>query len=149
MIANKTYLIFLIITHLFLNGCGYTPIYSSNNIAFKISNIQYENNRINNKISKSLKSISNSNSNNEINLIISTRKQKRTLSKNKNGNAENFELKIILKVNYLNNEKVFNIAQSYNNLDNKFELNQYEKLLENQLIEKAVDEVISYLINTQ
>ena len=149
MMFKKNYLIFLITTYLFLNGCGYTPIYSSSNIEFKINKIQYENYKINNKISKSLKSISNDNSKNEINLIISSKKQKRILSKNKSGNAENFELKIILKVNYLNNEKVFNLTQSYNNIDNKFELNQYEKIIENQLIEKGIEEVINYLINFQ
>ena len=56
--------------------------------------------------------------------------------------------KLLIKYN---KENLFSYYEQdvLNNLDNKFELNQYEKLLENQLIEKAVDEVISYLINTQ
>ena len=98
MISKKIYLFLLFTTILIINGCGYTPIYSSKSNSFKINNIEYEDNKINQKIVKSLKSISNDNSPNENDLIISSSKDKRILSKNKSGTAEIFELRINLNV---------------------------------------------------
>ena len=147
MITKKIYLILLSTIIIIVNGCGYTPIYSSKINSFKINNIEYEDNKINKKIVKSLKSISNINSPNEINLIISSSKEKKVLSKNKNGKAEIFELKINLNVTYLNSVETLSIKQNYNNFDNKFQLKEYEKIIEKQLIDGLVDNLINYLTN--
>ena len=147
MISKKIYLFLLFTTILIINGCGYTPIYSSKSNSFKINNIEYEDNKINQKIVKSLKSISNDNSPNEINLIISSSKEKRILSKNVSGKAEIFELKINLNVTYLDRVKTLNMKQNYSNVDNKFQLKEYEKIIEKQLIDELVDSLINYLTN--
>ena len=147
MISKKIYLFLLFTTILIINGCGYTPIYSSKSNSFKINNIEYEDNKINQKIVKSLKSISNDNSSNEIDLIISSSKEKRILSKNKSGKAEIFELRINLNVTYLNRVKTLNMKQNYSNVDNKFQLKEYEKIIEKQLIDELVDSLINYLTN--
>ena len=147
MISKKIYLFLLFTIILIINGCGYTPIYSSKSNSFKINNIEYEDNKINQKIVKSLKSISNDNSPNEIDLIISSSKDKRILSKNKSGTAEIFELRINLNVTYLNRVKTLNMKQNYSNVDNKFQLKEYEKIIEKQLIDELVDSLINYLTN--
>ena len=147
MISKKIYLFLLFTIILIINGCGYTPIYSSKSNSFKINNIEYEDNKINQKIVKSLKSISNDNSSNEIDLIISSSKEKRILSKNKSGKAEIFELRINLNVTYLNRVKTLNMKQNYSNVDNKFQLKEYEKIIEKQLIDELVDKLINYLTN--
>ena len=147
MISKKIYLFLLFTIILIINGCGYTPIYSSKSNSFKINNIEYEDNKINQKIVKSLKSISNDNSPNEIDLIISSSKDKRILSKNKSGKAEIFELRINLNATYLNRVKTLNMKQNYSNVDNKFQLKEYEKIIEKQLIDKLVDSLINYLTN--
>jgi hypothetical protein len=147
MISKKIYLFLLFTIILIINGCGYTPIYSSKSNSFKINNIEYEDNKINQKIVKSLKSISNDNSPNEIDLIISSSKDKRILSKNQSGKAEIFELTINLNVTYLNLVKTFNMKQNYSNVDNKFQLKEYEKIIEKQLIDELVDSLINYLTN--
>ena len=147
MISKKIYLFLLFTTILIINGCGYTTIYSSKSNSFKINNIEYEDNKINQKIVKSLKSISNDNSPNEIDLIISSSKDKRILSKNKSGKAEIFELRINLNVTYLNRVKTLNMKQNYSNVDNKFQLKEYEKIIEKQLIDELVDSLINYLTN--
>ena len=147
MISKKIYLFLLFTIILIINGCGYTPIYSSKSNSFKINNIEYEDNKINQKIVKSLKSISNDNSPNEIDLIISSSKDKRILSKNKSGKAEIFELRINLNVTYLNRVKTLNMKQNYSNVDNKFQLKEYEKIIEKQLIDELVDSLINYLTN--
>ena len=44
----------------FLVSCGYTPIYSNKNLDFKLKDvINYENSRLNSKITKKLQSFSN------------------------------------------------------------------------------------------
>ena len=147
MISKKIYLVLLFMVILIINGCGYTPIYSSKINSFKINNIEYEDNKINEKIVKSLKLVSNINSQNEINLIISSSKEKKVLSKDKNGKAEIFELRINLNVTYLNSVETLSIKQNYNNFDNKFQLKEYEKIIEKQLIDGLVDNLINYLTN--
>jgi len=149
MISKKIYLVLLFTTILIINGCGYTPIYSSKINSFKINNIEYEDNKINQRIVKSIKSISNINSSNEINLIISSSKEKKILSKDKNGKAEKFELRINLKVTYLDHVKTFSMKQNYNNFDNKFQLKEYEHIIEKQLINGLVDSLINYITSTK
>ena len=147
MISKKIYLVLLFSITLIINGCGYTPIYSSKSTSFKINNIEYEDNKINQKIVKSLKSISNDNSSNEINLIISSSKEIKILSKDKSGKAENFELKINLNVTYLDRVETLSMKQNYSNFDNKFQLKEYEKIIEKQLIDGLIDNLINYLTN--
>ena len=149
MISKKIYLVLLFTTILIINGCRYTPIYSSKINSFKINNIEYEDNKINQRIVKSIKSISNINSSNEINLIISSSKEKKILSKDKNGKAEKFELRINLKVTYLDHVKTFSMKQNYNNFDNKFQLKEYEHIIEKQLINGLVDSLINYITSTK
>ena len=78
-------------------SCGYEPVYSSKNFVFKIGKIDYENNRINNQIARSLKSFSNKNAQNIIDLELNSKKEKDVISKNKSGDPQIF--------NYENNYK--------------------------------------------
>ena len=149
MISKKNYLVLLFTIILIINGCGYTPIYSTKSNSFKINNIEYEDNKINQKIVKSLKSISNNNSPNKINLIISSSKNKKILSKDRNGKIEKFELRIDLNVTYLDRTETLSMKQNYNNFDNKFQLKEYEKIIENQLIDGLIDSLINYITSTK
>ena len=134
----------LIITLLY--GCGYEPIYSSKNFLFKINEIKHANNKIDNQIAKSLKSISNDNTTNILNLELSSKKEKITVSKNKNGDPEIFKLKIVINIEVKNVKKTFLGEQTYGNIENKFELNEYEIQIEKQIISKIVDEIILFLL---
>ena len=51
----------------------------------------------------------------------------------------------ILENNKIKNKKNFKESYVYNNSSNKFDLNQYEKNIENNLIEKIVTKIIIYL----
>ena len=134
----------LIITLLY--GCGYKPIYSSKNFLFKINEIKHTNNKIDNQIARSLKSISNDKTTNALNLELSSKKEKNTVSKNKNGDPEIFELKILINININNKQKTFLGKQVYNNIENKFELNEYEIQIERQIIPKIIDEIIIFIL---
>ena len=134
----------LIIT--LLSGCGYKPIYSSKDFLFKINEIKHTNNKMNNQIVRSLKSISNNNATTSLNLELRSKKEKNIISKNKNGDPEIFELKIIIDIVIKDKQKTFLGKQVYNNTENKFELNEYEIQLEKQIISKIIDEIIIFLL---
>lgn len=139
------FLIINLLILIFLEGCGYEPVYSSKNFLFKVGKIDYEKNQINNQIVRSLKSLSNQNAQNILDLKLNSTKEKRIVSKNKSGDAEIFELKILVEVIINDQQKSFSSFQNYNNNENKFELNQYEIEIEKQTINGIVDDILIYL----
>ena len=134
----------LIITILY--GCGYKPVYSSKDLLFKINKITHDNSKINNQIARSLKSISNDETTNTLNLELNSNKEKIIVSKNKNGDPEIFELKILVNIKVKNRQKTFSGKQLYKNIENKFELNEYEIQIEKQIISRIIDEVMLFLL---
>ena len=142
---KKKPLVFYFFLIILLQACGYEPIYSSKNYLFKIENINYENNRINNQIVNSLRSISNKNAKNFINLDIKSGKDKNVISKDKSGDPLIFELTIFADVVINGKQKKFIGKQLYNNKKNKFELNEYEKELEKQITDNIINEIFIHL----
>ena len=142
---KKHFFIINLLILIFLEGCGYEPVYSSKNFLFKVGKINYETNQINNQVVRSLKSLSNQNAQNTLDLELNSIKEKRIVSKNKSGDAEIFELKILVEVVINNQQKSFSSFQNYNNNENKFELNQYEIEIEKQIINGIIDDILIYL----
>jgi hypothetical protein len=134
----------LIITLLY--GCGYKPVYSSKDFLFKIDKITHDNSKMNSQIVRSLKSRSNDEAANALVLELSSKKEKNIVSKNKNGDPEIFELKILINIKIKDKQKTFLGKQVYSNKENQFELNQYEIQMEKQIIYKIIDEVILFLM---
>ena len=134
----------LIITLLY--GCGYKPVYSSKDLLFKINKVNHDNSKISNQIARSLKSISNDETTNTLNLELNSNKEKIIVSKNKNGDPEIFKLKILINIKVKNVKKTFFGEQTYGNIENKFELNEYEIQIEKQIISKMIDEIILFLL---
>ena len=145
-------LIFVVIALFMLNNCGYNPIYSSKNNNFYIDIPQKDKSKLNSKIANNLKIFSNQNSKNIIQLEISSNKKINTIQKDKKGDPSRFQMTILLNINVLNknnNEinktKSFSSSFNYSNDSNKFSLKQYEKDIEDNLINKIVKESIIYL----
>jgi len=136
----------LILICVMLNNCGYSPIYSSKNIELSINSIEFEKNKLNNKIVKILKSLSNDNIDLKSDIKIETIKSKNVLSRSKTGNPEILELTIQLNIEINNDKYEIEQSQNYKNIENKFELNQQEDLIENNLIEKIISKLINNLI---
>lgn len=134
----------LIITLLY--GCGYKPVYSSKELLFKINKITHPSSKIDRLIARTLKSISNNEATSTLNLEFNSNKEKIIISKNKNGDPEIYELKILVNVQVKNKKKTFIAKQIYNNIPNKFELNEYEIQIEKQIISKVIDEIILFLL---
>jgi len=134
----------LIITLLY--GCGYKPVYSSKDLLFKINKVNHDNSKISNQIARSLKSISNDETTNTLNLELNSNKEKIIVSKNKNGDPKIFELRILVNIQVNNKKKTFLEKQVYKNIENKFELNEYEIQIEKQIISRIIDEVMLFLL---
>ena len=134
----------LIITLLY--SCGYKPVHSSKDLLFKIDKITHANSKIDKQIMRSLKSISNDEATNTLNLELSSKREKIIVSKDKNGYPEIFELKLLINIKIKDKQKTFLGKQVYNNIGNKFELNEYEIQIEKQIIYKMIDEIILFLM---
>ncbi len=148
----KKLIIFLIALFI-LNNCGYTPIYSSKENNFYIKEISQKNiSKLNSKIVNNLKIFSNQNSKNIIQLEISSNKKIDIIQKDDKGDPTRFKMTISLNVNTLskneneiNKTKIFVSSFDYNNNSNKFTLKQYEKEIENILVNKVVEKSVIYL----
>ena len=145
-------LIFVVTALFMLSNCGYSPIYSSKNNNFYIDISQKDRSKLNSKIEKNIKKFSNQNNENIIQLEISSNKKINTISKDKKGDPSRFNMiisltiKILNKNNYeINKTKNFTEKFDYNNNSNKFSLKQYEKDIEDNLINKIIERSIIYL----
>ena len=146
-------LIIIVIALFILNNCGYTPIYTSKENNFYIKEIsQKDRSKLNTKIVNNIEKYSNQNSENTIQLEISSDKKIDIMSKDKKGDPLKFSMKILLTVNILNKNnyeinktKSFTEEFNYSNNSNKFSLKQYEKEIEDILINKIVEKSIIYL----
>ena len=132
-----------------LLGCsGYKPIFSSNNFDFYIKEIENVNNdKITRKLIKKIKSYSNENQKRPLALRINSEKEEIIISKDTKGNPLIFEiiLKSTIEVSYQNEEiSNFTLIENftYNNQSNKFEMSQYKKNVENNLLNKIAENLI-------
>ena len=150
MINSKKILI--IISFLLLLSCGYKPIFSSSKANFSITEIKlFGKINIVSKIKKNLNIYKNAeNKSIFYSLKINTDQKKNVISKDAKGDPKIFEMQItvdltILENNKIKNKKNFKESYVYNNSSNKFDLNQYEKNIENNLIKKIITKITLYL----
>ena len=138
---------------LFLFGCGYTPIYQSKQgINIKLANINYEGDtKLNKEIQKKIAYFEKIESNNIYNLNLLSTKKNEILTKNEKGDASSFRLKIdvsIILSSQIGNEiitKNFSREETYNSMENKFELSQYKSNLEKNIMSQIIQEINIFL----
>tara|TARA_B100000787_G_C16016558_1_gene216586 strand:+ start:175 stop:627 length:453 start_codon:yes stop_codon:yes gene_type:complete len=141
----------VLLTFLFLTSCGYTPMYSQKNFDFKLKNItSTKSDRLNSKVQKRLLSFSNQESQQVFSLKVNTLRKINVLTKNSKGDPSRYEMIIDVKLEAaygqnLNKSQSFQERFNYNANANKFELKQYEKEIEDLLIDKTIDLIIIYL----
>ena len=137
------YFIFGIIL-IFFTQCGYKPIYSSSKINFEIKSLDL--NEKNYFIENKLENLNTSNPNFFYDLKIISSEKKSILSKDKAGKPKALRIEINLDVEVKENEKTImkknyiNIF-NYQNLDKKFELNQYENQIREDLFNEISSEI--------
>ncbi len=146
--------IILILSFLLLVSCGYQPIFSSKTSNFLIEEIIYnKNDKISLKIRNNLTYLSKTeNYIRVIRLKLSSEKKIDISSKDSKGDPLVYKMTISTIVEiYSNNELTMqkNITKnfSYKNTENKFDLKQYEKTIENNLIETIKEDIILILYN--
>ena len=142
----KKKIIILLIFFIF-SSCGYTPIYSNKNFSVNIINItKLKNDKLNFKIEKRLESFSDKNSQKLIKLEMDSQKLITVISKDSKGDPSRYEMVVKLNLNIdYNNEnlkKTFEERFNYKTNTNKFELNQYEKEIEELLINRIIEKLI-------
>ena len=149
MIKYKNYLIILFI---FLVSCGYSPILSVKGSNFSINNIEFVSaNKMNSKIQNELKIYKNSINKSKIyNLIIATDKNKKVSMRDSKGDPKIFVMNMSVDIEVIESgltksKRKFSEEFSYNNNENKFDLSRYEENIENNIINKLVERIISYL----
>ena len=146
--------IILILSFLLLASCGYQPIFSSKTSNFLIEEIIYnENDKISLKIRNNLTYLSKTeNYIRVIRLKLSSEKKIDISSKDSKGDPLVYKMTISTNLEiYSNSEltKQKNIIKnfSYKNTENKFDLKQYEKTIEDNLIETIKEDIILILYN--
>ena len=134
-----------------ITNCGYKAMYSSKNFNFNIIKIEkIEKNKLNLAIEKKLKNFSNNQAINQISLQINAKKQIKVILKDSLGDPKRYQMIINLNLHIIDDQNIKlnkNIVQkfNYNTNSNKFALNQYEKEIEEILINRIINELINNL----
>ena len=146
--------IFLFISFFLLISCGYQPIFSSKNSNFLIAEINFEtNDKISSKIKNGLNYLTSVEKYTEVyKLNLNSRKTIETTSKDKKGNSLAYKKTIntnlkIFSSNQLIQEANFSKSFNYKNISNKFNLKEYEKIIEKNLIDKITEDITLILYN--
>ena len=143
---NKISNYILILSLLLLTNCGYQAVLNNQNYQFSINvNKINGDQEINSLIINRLKQLEK---NEKIyNLSLTSNKEKLIISKDSKGDPSIFEIKI--NVNYVvkKDEEILisnkiNKKTTYNNITDKFELENYEKTIINNLVSEISDNIM-------
>ena len=141
----------ILMVFIMITNCGYKAMYSSKNFNFNIIKIEkIEKNKLNLAIEKKLKNFSNNQAINQISLQINAKKQIIVILKDSLGDPKRYQMIINLNLHIIDDQNIKlnkNIVQefNYNTNSNKFALNQYEKEIEEILINRIINELINNL----
>ena len=146
---KKIIFLLLILT---LANCDYKPIYTNNNADKLIIN-EYQligDKHINRKIISLLNFREDKSNNSNYVVTLTSLKTIDAVAKDKTGKTSVFKTNVTIniKLNKNNNlikEKSFTANYTYNNSGNKFDLMQYQKNVENNLVNKLSEEIIIFL----
>ena len=143
---NKISNYILILSLLLLTNCGYQAVLNNQNYQFSINvNKINGDQKINSLIINSFKQLKENEK--KYNLSLTSNKEKLIISKDSKGDPSIFEIKI--NVNYvvkkdgeiLISNKI-NKKTTYNNITDKFELENYEKTIINNLVSEISDSIM-------
>ena len=142
------FIFFLIIV---ISGCSYEPIYSNKEYKFGFKNINFNGEReINELIERNLKKKSTGNK--VFDLEFSTEKNREIISSNAKGDPTIFKLNINLNfIVFKDNKEILKdkIKKqiTYNNINDKFELDKYEENIIENISKSLADEILISIIS--
>ncbi len=141
----------IILIVFFITSCGYQPLYKNekSNDIFKINEVKLTGNKkINEKIFSEIPFILDKDDKNLNKLFIESKKEIIETSKNAKGEVTSY--RTIVNVNFLikdKNKKILktktiNKEFSYEIDENKFKFKEYQIKIENNLIERIIEEIL-------
>ena len=143
----KKILIFFIL--IIISNCsGYSPIFSSKLTNFYIEEIIVsEDNKLIRKIIKNLKPYTVNNNTRKMKLELDLELNESVILRDEKGDMASQEIKLTLNVKsiFSNKEtKSFKFVEKFtvNNQSNKFELNQYKKSIQSNMVDKIYEDLI-------
>ena len=144
--------IFLILIILFINSCGYTPLYSSKDSNYKVISLKSNiSTSLTNYIQNSIKALSNENAEKKFNISFEYSEEISVILKDSKGDPSKNRLKIEIDLSLFDAKdnliatKKFSENFEYNIDDNKFNLKQYEKNIKLNLIEEITKQILEFL----
>ena len=147
MIKKNIIIISLI---LFLNSCGFTPIYLKKNVAkFSIEQVTYSGDReLNNFLKTNLDQYKNEKVDNKIFINVHSSYKKVILSKNKIGEVTNYQLEAVVIFLIESNNKEIKIVERkiIESMDDKFEEARYERSIKQNFASSISNKLTSELI---
>ena len=143
---NKIKIYTLILLLFFLTNCGYKAVLNNQNYKFAIDiDTINGDQKTNSLIINNFKQLDGNE--NKFNLTLTSNKEKLIISKDSKGDPSIFEIKI--NVNYIvkKEEEILinnniNKKTTYNNITDKFELENYEKTIIDNLISEISDNIM-------
>lgn len=139
-----------IILVFFISSCGYEPLYQNKKIeTLNFNQIKMNGDtEINKKIISSL-NISKNSSSNKV-LILNSRYAIEKTSKDSKGQVDTLRTKCNVTITIEENGKIlksksFDGIFTYNNLENKFDLLNYQNEIKKNMINKIIEDIIIYL----
>ena len=135
-----------------LTNCDYEPIFSQKNIiSITVNEITIEGDKkVNRYILNNLNLIKNDNQESSYNINLNSTKKIDVLAKDSLGNDSIYRTTIktnliLEKQGKIFKEQLFTSSFSYNNIENKFDLSEYQKSIEADLIDKIAKDINIYL----
>ena len=149
-------IIFLVLVIIFLNGCGYTPLYSSKDSNYKVISFKKNlNNSLTNYIQNSIEVLSNENAVKSLKISLEYNENISIILKDSKGDPAKNRLKVIIDLSLFDNSdnliisKKFSESFEYNIDDNKFNLKQYEKNIKLNLVEDITQQILVFLASVK
>ena len=146
---NKSLILLLIC---FLFGCGYEPLYlKKNNLDIPIKSWEFNGDKnINRMISVQLKSLQNNDKKIGYDAKINSTKLLEVVSKDSSGNPSIYRLSVMVNLKLLDNQSIikqrdFDKSFTVNDNENKFELAQYKKNIEINLVNEIAEKIFIFV----
>ncbi len=141
----------LLLTLFFLTNCGYEAVLNNQNYKFSINaNKIYGDQKINSLIINNFNKLKENEK--KYDLTLSSDKEKIIISKDSKGDPSIFELNV--SVNYIVEKEGetlvknnINKKTTYNNITDKFELENYEKTIVDNLVSEISDNIMLSISN--
>ena len=148
--------IFLVLIIIFLNSCGYTPLYSSKESNYKVISLNKNlNNSLTSYIQNSINALSNDNAEKSLNISFEYNEKISIILKNSKGDPTKNRLNVAINLslfdidNNLITSREFSESFEYRIDDNKFNLKQYEKNIKFNLVEDITNQILVFLASVK